>query len=69
MPSPTSAEAPVKKRTILLASVDDDRLVKLAERQPFATPHAVARLALRLGLAELERDAQIMTRSPTAVTT
>jgi len=59
----------MKKRTILLTLDDDQRLVKLADRQPFATPHAVARIALKLGLAQLEREGQLAISDAKAVTT
>jgi hypothetical protein len=48
-------EFPVKKRTILIDSDDERRIAELVERHPFATAHAIARIALHVGLDELER--------------
>jgi len=45
----------MKKRTLLLRHVDDQRLQRLVALFPFATPHGVARRALLPGLDALDK--------------
>lgn len=55
----------MKKRTVLIDPADELRIAQLIERHPFASAHAVARIALHIGLEELEQQPErlIATRS------
>lgn len=53
--SPASVEvSPVKKLTILVPQRDELRIARLVAAFPFASRHKVTRLALQVGLEELE---------------
>jgi hypothetical protein len=55
---PRGAREPLGRQlAIRLSDTDLNRLQAVAERVPIATRNAVARLALRLGLEALEKDA------------